>query len=843
MRLLFIYFYKEFGTFEKGSIIHLSKKYKFTLNEKKSIENEFYFNKEENPNFIEEFYSENIDIGVLIGENGTGKSVLLNSIRDKNNDYSICVYEEEKNLFFSLSNQKQIFIKNQKTRKKELNYIYYTSLIDAFDNDINDKYNISNRTLLKKYDDLSLDNRLSLIENDDIHRYFNLSKNLKLDYKKLNKLKLYASKTYFDEVREKLMNNYEGELFESFIKVMNKTKDEIFIEEFLKSNNLKNSNEIIGLYYKLIEKQNFITIFKNNNILIKKFYVSITERIKKEVIEQGINTVIDEIISELPIKDNVVHLFDILENNIFEKNYENIDLDRFFMKTLNRLKLDDFVNKIINYIKSKDFLNINLFNNNKIEQLYTWLILNSFKNNFLKEISLNFKKYIRERKLENRKLLKINETDLIEKLEISLIISIIKWVAIKEKDLLLYLDTEIINELIIKAIDMDILIVDELIGNIKNKLNKRYFFTNFLDKYIKEMIDISENFELIKLLFILMFQEYSRKIKDEDKVRLQGFLNILVNLDNQIDKFKEYKIDNQLPVIELLKKLDEYFKVFKSTKKLDILKEPFHYENNNLVTEVTEDFFDSYELIIKNSIKPFTYEVKPPLSSGQKAILFIFARINDAIKKINQENQNENILILLDEADLKLHLEWQRKFVYDLVEFLNSYSNNKFYLLYATHSPMILSDITNDRVVFLKKKDDKYSEDKQDFTKSTFGANIYDIYSDSFFVDDFMGKFAQNKINDIIKIIDEYKEKKEKNPDEFMPNEKALDNLKIVKNIGEPLLRNKLEDEIKSLVKDDIMEIVNNLKDMKNEEIEKELEKYSQFTQTKVLMKLLEIRK
>jgi hypothetical protein len=158
---------------------------------------------------------------------------------------------------------------------------------------------------------------------------------------------------------------------------------------------------------------------------------------------------------------------------------------------------------------------------------------------------------------------------------------------------------------------------------------------------------------------------------------------------------------------------------------------------------------------------------------------------------------------------------------------------------------MILSDITNDRVVFLKKKDDNpsFSEDKQDFTKSTFGANIYDIYADSFFVNNFMGEFAQNKINDVIKIIDEYKEKKEKNPDEFMPNEKALDNLKIVKSIGEPLLRNKLEDEIKSLVKDDIMEIVNNLKNKNHEEIEKELEKYSQFTQTKVLMKLLEIRK
>ena len=44
MRLLFIYFYKDFGTFEKGSIINKKKKYKFTLDEKKSTENNFYFN-------------------------------------------------------------------------------------------------------------------------------------------------------------------------------------------------------------------------------------------------------------------------------------------------------------------------------------------------------------------------------------------------------------------------------------------------------------------------------------------------------------------------------------------------------------------------------------------------------------------------------------------------------------------------------------------------------------------------------------------------------------------------------------------------------------------------------
>ena len=105
-----------------------------------------------------------------------------------------------------------------------------------------------------------------------------------------------------------------------------------------------------------------------------------------------------------------------------------------------------------------------------------------------------------------------------------------------------------------------------------------------------------------------------------------------------------------------------------------------------------------------------------------------------------------------------------------------------------------------------------------------------------------MGEFAQNKINNVIKIIDEYKKIKEKNPDEFMPNDKAWDDLKIVKNIGEPLLPNKLEDEIKFLseseIKDDISEIADTLKDKNFEEIKHELNKYSQEKQRQILEKL-----
>lgn len=838
MRLLFIYFYKDFGTFEKGSIIHLSKKYKFTLDKEKSTENQFYFNKEENLNFIEDFYSKNIDIGVLIGENGTGKSVLLNSIRDRNNEYSICVYEE-KSQFFSITNQKQIFIENKRITKKELNYIYYTSLIDAFDNDINDKYNISNRALLRKHDDLPLSNRLSLIENDDIHKYINFSKNSELDYVKIQKLKLYPSKTYFNEIKEKLINEHSELLLDTFFNIINNEKDENILKFIISKFDKEKIEEI---YSYLLDNNDrlYMLLLSNENLLNKQYKRTLESLNRNKFNGLLINELIEKLKNDkgFDLEDTILRFFknEIFVGDLININFENSpnnSLIHKFEELLYSLNIDyeetlyKLNNRFINQLRDNKYYKFS------IKYIIFDKIYNEIINKIL-SIYLNPNVNVEDERQLLKGIQKIQKISLIKHLKENNINLKIK---ISEKTF--------IEDLFYQAFNVGFLFIRDFMYIFKIQTNRVELFNNYLFKYINKLIRNISEVELIKLLFILSFYEYSEKLNDDEKGRLQSFLNAIVNLFDDINKFREYNINEQLIIFDILQNLDEYFNVTRNLSELNILKEPLRYENDYLVTDVTDDFFNTYELIIENSIKPFTYELYPSLSSGQRAILFIFARINDAIQKINQKNPDENILILLDEADLKLHLEWQRKFVFDLVEFLNSYPNNKFYVLYATHSPMILSDITNDRVVFLKKRDDNpsFSEDKQDFTKSTFGANIYDIYSDSFFVNNFMGEFAQNKINEVIKIIDEYKEKKEKNPDEFMPNEKALDNLKIVKSIGEPLLRNKLEDEIKSLVKDDIMEIVNNLKDMKNEEIEKELEKYSQFTQTKVLMKLLEIRK
>ena len=861
MRLLFIYFYENFGTFEKGSIIHLTKKYKFTLDKEKSTENEFYFNKEENPDFIEDFYSENIDIGVLIGENGTGKSVLLNSIRDKNNDYSICVYEEnikhkqivnslfeiKTNNIFSIETKKGILIENNKILKKELNYIYYTSIIDASDNDIKSDYNISNRSFLTKYDNLPLNNRLALIENDDIHRYINFSKNSKLDYVKIDKLKLYCSETYFDEIKEKLIYEYKEELFEFLIQNINLTKNDKAMKEII--NQLK-KDEIEDLYFEIIYNNNFLYLFRNKDNLLEKQYVVIFKNIRKFLSKyENYGILINEFIENIQKHDFFKELenllSDFLENSLFIRKYDILTLKNSEENIFDDLNM--YINNFLNRVDLKKLL-LNLIQNNSYEnfardmlsenfEFFLYLIIDRLRDNILQKLLINFKQDIFS--IGNKKRYIINEEkrfkNIINK---NFLFYLIKYQKEKEdsqyKNFIFFLDLRIMKEFVIEAVRKKFFKSQYIVNNFKIDLNKDIFLSNYLESFIKDIINICEDVNIVKLLFNLSFRKYSHQFPSNQKLKLQTLLNILMFLDNPINKFKEFKKFDELNII---KELDSHFNIFMRVG--NILEEPIEEKNGDVITELKDNFFETYKLIIENFIKPFTYELYPSLSSGQKAILFIFARINDAIQKINQENPNENILILLDEADLKLHLEWQRKFVFDLVEFLNSYSNNKFYVLYATHSPMILSDITNDRVVFLKKEENsKFSEDKQDFTKNTFGANIYDIYSDSFFVNNFMGEFAQNKINEVINLIESHKKDKQTISKNQVPNL-----LKIVKNIGEPLLRNKLEDEIKLLFEDDITEIVNNLRNKKNEEIEKELENYSQYTQTKVLMKLLEIRK
>jgi hypothetical protein len=142
------------------------------------------------------------------------------------------------------------------------------------------------------------------------------------------------------------------------------------------------------------------------------------------------------------------------------------------------------------------------------------------------------------------------------------------------------------------------------------------------------------------------------------------------------------------------------------------------------------------------------------LSSGEYSLLSLFGRLND----FRFDKTKSDLFFLIDEAELALHPEWQRKFIDVFTEFISEkFGNYKIQILLTSHSPFILSDLPPHCVVLLKRDREKpVTVDSLDNHTETFGANIHDLFTDSFFLQDgLMGEFARKKIDQLIKDIKE----------------------------------------------------------------------------------------
>lgn len=115
-----------------------------------------------------------------------------------------------------------------------------------------------------------------------------------------------------------------------------------------------------------------------------------------------------------------------------------------------------------------------------------------------------------------------------------------------------------------------------------------------------------------------------------------------------------------------------------------------------------------------------------PMSSGEVALINIFS----SIYKVMKEQTEGNILLIIDEIDAYLHPKWQQNILTHIVRWINEseeFNNKKVQIVLASHSPIILSDIPNDRVIYLRSL---CRVTKQETL--TFGANINQLFYDSF---------------------------------------------------------------------------------------------------------------
>ncbi|MCT4663899.1 MAG: ATP-binding protein [Flavobacteriales bacterium] len=197
----------------------------------------------------------------------------------------------------------------------------------------------------------------------------------------------------------------------------------------------------------------------------------------------------------------------------------------------------------------------------------------------------------------------------------------------------------------------------------------------------------------------------------------------------------------------------------------------------------------------------------------------LFASFLDLKRKIDLKIESEGMgseyshfdhyVILLDEADLGFHPQWKKKFVSLINRGLPKiFEEKKLQIIFTTHDPLTLSDIPKQNIIYLRKDKDSgltkiLSEEDKVHMKS-FGANIHDLLSDSFFIDDgLIGDFAKSKIKEVIDWIND----NEKISDSKKESEKFKTELekyqKTIEIIDDKIIRLKLAEMISELISKD----------------------------------------
>lgn len=172
------------------------------------------------------------------------------------------------------------------------------------------------------------------------------------------------------------------------------------------------------------------------------------------------------------------------------------------------------------------------------------------------------------------------------------------------------------------------------------------------------------------------------------------------------------------------------------------------------------------------------------LLNTQSAIVYHLQNLS-SIFKDPARMKYPQVNIILEEIELYFHPEYQRCFIYSMIGLLESagISDNikDVNILIVTHSPFILSDVPKSQVLFLK--DGKPVTDMQE---NTFGSNIHSMLTNGFFLPSLpIGEFAHEKINGMFKILNgtylDREDREEKN---------AL--YSDINRVGEPYLKEQL---------------------------------------------------
>ncbi|PKQ89386.1 hypothetical protein CXK86_20270 [Paenibacillus sp. BGI2013] len=321
---------------------------------------------------------------------------------------------------------------------------------------------------------------------------------------------------------------------------------------------------------------------------------------------------------------------------------------------------------------------------------------------------------------------------------------------------------------------------------------KLKFYMVFMDSFLMDLpiySRVSKN-TLNKL-------KYLEIIEDENGNYYRTLITLLKDIFKIIDDGTWYE-----DVIDLLTLFHEYINEDSVLHSTDNFKLQVNLTEKNQERPLKR-ILDLHQKLMK--FKPFLdFDWGGDLSSGEKAFISFYSRLYSLIdEKQIASNMKlaKNVMILIDEGELYLHPEWQRKFIFNMISFLQmTYTDRNIQIVLTSNSPIIISDLTNSNLIFIDKSETgrRVINELRD-NKQTFASNIHTLFSDAFFMSSgLIGEFASYTILSLIQRINT------SSSEIIFQQRRELETL--ISQIGEPVLRNKLI----SLLKEKLIPYIEN---------------------------------
>ncbi|CAH6895481.1 putative AAA_15 domain-containing protein [Vibrio chagasii] len=304
-----------------------------------------------------------------------------------------------------------------------------------------------------------------------------------------------------------------------------------------------------------------------------------------------------------------------------------------------------------------------------------------------------------------------------------------------------------------------------------NVLKNCNFLFNYLLIPITHYVIKNTNLKISSHIsyFCIVIEEYLRETSQELNYDKIVFHKVLFNSFQKIDRrislpepIDLKKVDVSISEIcnELAKLVEKtnYIKINDSNKKnsISISNYSSFKELNSAVKKIPEQVSSFIKIGLDG------------ISSGELAKTNIFAELHDYIKNSNNKNENSennennennetNTILVIDEADLYLHPEWQRKFLYELIEVINKHKlSTNIQIILSSHSPIIISDFLPDDIttLHLDRSVDELGEEryKTVIKRSLgFGTNIAELFIDGMHINSTFGQHSKKALESIFR--------------------------------------------------------------------------------------------